>query len=344
MRRAREDETTCVRQPVQQQLVCLFEPRMQRRLSPPSTTRAGWVMRRASSSPKVQLVKPISISNAVGASRNACSTPPGSTCSSAARLYAGQRARKNSSITTSAPSIRYALRTTQQGLAIGLAACGCSRPFRNVGGSLPPLARTEDALASAARRSRVSRGARERPPSDRCSPAARDGARSPIGVLSAWLAYVFGVAARRQSRRCLIGVKLQPFTQVQRKRSVRVDMRLDQRRQSAQIVRRHAGRPCRLHQHAPEHEHVDVDQAALQQVQRKHRQLLFVSLVRADLAAFAIQDEAVGAVPVLDHVQPVMDLASQGLHVEVPTQKDRFDGLAELSQRLSRSGAAVRRG
>ena len=54
-------------------------------------------------------------------------------------------------------------------------------------------------------------------------------------------------------------------------------------------------------------------------------------MVRADLAALAVEDEPVSTVPVLDHVQPVVNLAAQGLEVQIATQEDRLDGLAQLA-------------
>jgi len=49
---------------------------------------------------------------------------------------------------------------------------------------------------------------------------------------------------------------------------IRVYVGVDQWRQTAEIVRRHARHPRRLRQHTLQHQRVDVDQAALQQVQR----------------------------------------------------------------------------
>jgi hypothetical protein len=69
-------------------------------------------------------------------------------------------------------------------------------------------------------------------------------------------------------------------------------------------------------------------------VQREHRQLLLVATVGTDLAALAVQDEAVGAIPVLDNIESVVDLATKCLEVQVPTQKDRLDGFAQLAERL----------
>lgn len=47
------------------------------------------------------------------------------------------------------------------------------------------------------------------------------------------------------------------------------------------------------------------------------------------------EDEVVGTVLLLDHVQPFIDLAAQRLAVEILTEEDRLDCLAEVSERLA---------
>jgi hypothetical protein len=59
-----------------------------------------------------------------------------------------------------------------------------------------------------------------------------------------------------------------------------------------------------------------VDQRVLQQVQRQHCQLLILSAIGGDFAAFAKQNEVVHAVPMLDEVQTLLDLAAQSLRVQ----------------------------
>jgi hypothetical protein len=53
--------------------------------------------------------------------------------------------------------------------------------------------------------------------------------------------------------------------------------------------------------------------------------LLGIHIVGADLAPFAIEDETVGAVPGLDHIQTLLNLPSYLLVSQVGTEKDRFD-------------------
>jgi len=87
------------------------------------------------------------------------------------------------------------------------------------------------------------------------------------------------------------------------------DVAPDQWRQPAHVGRRHARHPGRLGQHPLQHRRVPVHQAGLQQVQRMDGHLLVVQPVAGHLAALAEEDEAVGRIPGLDHVQPLVDLA-----------------------------------
>jgi hypothetical protein len=53
---------------------------------------------------------------------------------------------------------------------------------------------------------------------------------------------------------------------------------------------------------------VDEHQAVLQQLQRQRHDLLLFAAVGGQLALAAIADEVIGRVPVLDHVEPLVDL------------------------------------
>lgn len=107
---------------------------------------------------------------------------------------------------------------------------------------------------------------------------------------------------------------------------------MDRRRQAAVIRRHHARQPCRLGQHPLQHQRVHIDQAVLQQVQRQHGQFLVLETVAGYLAAFAEEDEAMGPVPVLDHVKPDMDFTPQVFEADVAAQEDGLDDLAELAE------------
>src|SRR5262249_32258010 len=73
-------------------------------------------------------------------------------------------------------------------------------------------------------------------------------------------------------------------------------------------------------------------------------QFLLVEPAARELAALAAEDELVGTVPVLDDVQPLVDVATQRLGREIPAQKDGLDGLPKLGQRLVRRVLGSRAG
>jgi hypothetical protein len=52
-----------------------------------------------------------------------------------------------------------------------------------------------------------------------------------------------------------------------------------------------------------------------------------VRSVRGHLAAFAEVDEIVGAVPILNHVQPFIDFLPQFHRLEIAAQENRFERL-----------------
>ena len=81
-------------------------------------------------------------------------------------------------------------------------------------------------------------------------------------------------------------------------------------------------------EHLLDHEGVHVDHAVLQQVQAEHAQLLVLAAVAGELAPAGEEDEVVGAVPVLDHVQPIVDLAPERLVMQVAAQEGRFHGFS----------------
>jgi hypothetical protein len=46
----------------------------------------------------------------------------------------------------------------------------------------------------------------------------------------------------------------------------------------------------------------------LQQVQREHQDLLVFQLIAGELPALAVKEEAVSTIPVLDDIQPLVNL------------------------------------
>jgi hypothetical protein len=67
-------------------------------------------------------------------------------------------------------------------------------------------------------------------------------------------------------------------------------------------------------------------------VQRQHRDFLVFQVVAGDLTAFAVKDEVVGSVPVLNDVEAFLNLLSQRLRVQILTEEDRLDRFAQLGE------------
>ena len=82
------------------------------------------------------------------------------------------------------------------------------------------------------------------------------------------------------------------------------------------------------------HEGVDVDPAVLNQVQREHADLVVLAAIAGHLTAPGEEHEVCGAVPLLDDVQPLVDLAAQRFQTQVSAQNYGLDRLAELGERL----------
>jgi hypothetical protein len=82
------------------------------------------------------------------------------------------------------------------------------------------------------------------------------------------------------------------------------------------------------------HEGVDIDQGGLHDPQALHTQLLFVGPIGGHLTDLAVVDDAVGAVPRLDDIEPFLDLALQLPAAQIPAQKDCLLGTAQLDHRL----------
>src|SRR6266540_3369707 len=89
------------------------------------------------------------------------------------------------------------------------------------------------------------------------------------------------------------------------------DMGPEQWGQAAPVRVGQGGRPLLVSEHVLDYEGVDVDQGGLQDPQAQHRQFLLVAAVGGDVAALAEEDDAVGPVPRLDHVQALVDFALQ---------------------------------
>ncbi len=79
---------------------------------------------------------------------------------------------------------------------------------------------------------------------------------------------------------------------------------------------------------------VEVHERGLQKVQGEHRGLLVFAVGAGELAVLAVEDDGVGAVPVLDDLEAVVDLAPQRGVGEVVADERGADGAAEFLERL----------
>ena len=90
----------------------------------------------------------------------------------------------------------------------------------------------------------------------------------------------------------------------------------------------------RLRQNPLEHQRIDVDHAILQQVQCQHAHLVVFPSVARQLSAPGEKDKIVSAIPLLDHVEALVNFTAERLAVEIAAQEDRFDRPAEFDEAL----------
>src|SRR6266487_3594347 len=100
------------------------------------------------------------------------------------------------------------------------------------------------------------------------------------------------------------------------------------------IVRAAGVSPFRLGEQVLDHQGVHVDERGLQDPQAQHAHLLLVAAVGGQVAALAVEDDRVGAVPRLDHVQALVDLPLKLSAAQVAGEKDRILRPAEFDHRL----------
>ena len=95
-------------------------------------------------------------------------------------------------------------------------------------------------------------------------------------------------------------------------------------RGSSVVAWHHGLLPARARQDLLDHEGVDVDPAVLNQVQREHADLVVLAAIAGHLTAPGEEHEVCGAVPLLDDVQPLVDLVAQRFRTQVSAQKIWF--------------------
>jgi hypothetical protein len=69
-------------------------------------------------------------------------------------------------------------------------------------------------------------------------------------------------------------------------------------------------------------------------MQREHTDLVILAAIAGHFAMAGEEDEIVGAVPLLDDVQALVDFAAEGLIVKVPAEEDGFDRPAKFGEGL----------
>ena len=111
-------------------------------------------------------------------------------------------------------------------------------------------------------------------------------------------------------------------------------MTVDEGHEPSEVFGRHPPPPCFLAEHTLNHQRIAIHHRVLQQMQRQHRHLLVFSAIRSDFAPCANKNEVVGAVPVLDDIESLLNLTSQLSKPEIAAQEDRPTGLAQLDKRL----------
>lgn len=107
----------------------------------------------------------------------------------------------------------------------------------------------------------------------------------------------------------------------------------DQGREGGEVALGQAAGPVGPGEDLLEPEGVDEHHAVLEQMEAEHAQPLILGPVAGELALPGEEDEVVGAVPVLDDVEPVVDLAARRLVVQVAAKEH---GLAAFPSRAER--------
>ena len=124
----------------------------------------------------------------------------------------------------------------------------------------------------------------------------------------------------------------EPCLHVEFEAAIGVHVLPDQRRQGAEISHGESPRPLLLRQYLLQHEGIDVDHAVLEKMQSEHADLVILTAIADHLPAAREEDEVVGAVPLFDDVQALVDLAAKWLAVQVSAQEDGLHRPAELRE------------
>ena len=86
-------------------------------------------------------------------------------------------------------------------------------------------------------------------------------------------------------------------------------MMVDQGREATPVIHCHAITPGRLRQYFLDEQGIDVYQTDLQQMKRQYSQFLIFHTVSRKFTPLAVEDEVIGAIPVLHHIQALVNFA-----------------------------------
>lgn len=64
----------------------------------------------------------------------------------------------------------------------------------------------------------------------------------------------------------------------------------------------------------------------------KNCHLLSIDIIASDITLIAVEDETIGAIPVLDDLQTIEDFTTQLNVMQVSAQENRFDGASEFRE------------
>ena len=96
-------------------------------------------------------------------------------------------------------------------------------------------------------------------------------------------------------------------------------MTIDERGQGAEVLGGHAVEPGGVCEDLLEHQGIHIHEAHLEEMEGEHRLFLVIESVRRDFAPLPIEDKSVSTVPVLNDIEPRVDLRAERFGVQVLT-------------------------
>jgi hypothetical protein len=90
----------------------------------------------------------------------------------------------------------------------------------------------------------------------------------------------------------------------------------------------------RLCQDLLQHQGIYIHHAILEQMQGEHADFVIFVAIADHFAATGEEDKIVGAIPLLDDIDALVDLAAEVFVVEVPVEEDGLDRLSKFGEGL----------